>query len=114
VRSYRPQRLFSSAFMVRTATVRTVKGVAVKDWQDAGVVFGSFVTFGGTEREVNGVRTVADTARMECFYDPRIVAGCRLLALDTGREYDVDGTPEDVEGRGQFMSVRLERAGGMP
>ena len=45
---------------------------------DEMMIQGSFRTFGGTEKVVNGVLTLENTAVVETFFDPTIKADCRI------------------------------------
>ncbi len=73
--------------------------------------FGSFKTYGGTERDINGIYTIEDTANIETWYRPDIKANCRI-ALETGEIYDVLGEPEDINKRHQFLKFKVRRVKG--
>lgn len=82
---------------------------AVKD----GAPFnGNFRTFGGTEREVNGVYSVIDTAIIETWYNPAIKSGCRVVIRDTDAVYEIINEPENIELRNQYMKFRVQRIKG--
>ena len=95
-------------------------GVNTKTWEDvAGVIMANFKSFGGTEREVNGVIVWEDTGQFVCFYRPDITAGCRLVILDGNENtpnpsaYEIQGKPENIELRNQFLKFKgLCRGGG--
>lgn len=98
----------------------TSYGVNTKTWEDVdGVIMANFKTFGGTEREVNGVIVWEDTAQFTCFYRPDIKAGCRLVILDGNENtenaaaYEIQGKPENIENRNQFLKFKgICRGGG--
>ena len=95
-------------------TVETVHGVDVKEYPavSSGVRFnGTFRTFMGSERNVNGVYSVADTGTIETWYRPDIKADCRIVLPD-GEVYEVYGTPEDIDRRHQFLVFRVQRIAG--
>lgn len=109
---HRPKDNFNVAMMILTPVTQTVSGVLKKTYTDVGdVFFGSFKTYGGTERELNGVRVVEDTAVVETWYRPDIKANVRIK-LETGEVYDIIGEPEDIEKRHQFMKFKLTRVKG--
>lgn len=114
--SYKPQVPFNVAFKLLQPVATKVQGVVKKTFENPDDVqayfFGSFRTFGGTEREVNDVYTVEDTATIECWYDPAINAACRVYVCDTGATYEVIGTPENINMRNQYMKFKVRKIGG--
>lgn len=74
--------------------------------------FGSFKTYGGTEREENGIYSIEDTASVECWYRPDIVSSCRIGVPDTGAIYEILGEPEDVNMRHQYLKFKVRRVKG--
>lgn len=90
-------------------------GVATKTYQtpqEGTQFFGSFKTFGGTERDVNGLYSIEDTAQIECWFDPAITADCRVCVCDTGAIYEIMNEPEDINLRHQFMKFKVRRVRG--
>lgn len=73
--------------------------------------FGSFKTYGGTERNVNGVYSIEDTANIETMYRPDIKANCRI-AREDGAIYDIIGEPENINMRNQFLKFKVHRVKG--
>lgn len=112
---YRPTRPFNVPLVLYTVAGTTEEyGKTVKEYATPGALFyGSFVTYGGTERESNGLRVVEDTATVETWYRPDITAGCRVaLAENPDMLYEIVGTPEDIEQRHQFCKFKLTRVSG--
>ena len=82
---------------------------AIKD----GVPFnGNFRTFGGTERAVDGVYSIEDTAIVETWYNPAIKSDCRVALRDSGAVYEIINEPEDIELRHQYLKFRVQRIKG--
>jgi hypothetical protein len=73
-----------------------------------GICFSSFLTYGGTETEVNGVIAIKDTASLETWYSPDIKSDTRLKRLDDNKVFEVMGEPEDIEYRHQFLKFKVE------
>lgn len=73
--------------------------------------FGSFKTYGGTERDVNGVYSIEDTATIETWYRPDIKGNCRI-AREDGATYDIIGEPENISMRNQFLKFKVRRVKG--
>lgn len=74
---------------------------------DGILIYGSFRTFGGTEREVNGVYSVENTATVETWYRPDIQSNCRIGVPQTGEVYDILGEPENIGMRNQYLKIKL-------
>lgn len=90
---------YSTAYGVRTKTFPAVaNGITI---------FGSFRTFGGTERDVNGVYSVENTATMETWFRPDIASDCRIYLPASGKTYDILGEPENIEMRNQYLRCKL-------
>ena len=90
-----------------------INGVTVKTYDPDGIVrFCNFSTYGGTEREVNGVYVVEDTAQVVTWYEPDIKGGDRIRLLETGADYEIIGEPEDIELRRQEMQFKVRRVRG--
>ena len=109
MRTYKPTKLFNLAFELFTPTTVKINGVETKDWgEPVDTIFGSYVTYGGTDREVNGVTVTADTGIIETWYDDRIKADCRLRNVQTDVTHEIMGQPENIEGRNQYLRLRVE------
>lgn len=113
--AYKPFAPFSAALILLEPTESTVSGVlkktfpAVKD----GITFhGSFRAFGGTDRTVNGVYSVEDTAEIETWYRPDITSDCRVYVPQTGATYEILGEPENIQLRNQYLKFKVRRVKG--
>ena len=112
---YRPKKPFDTPLLLYTVTgTDTVLGAVVNTYADEGILFhGSFTTYGGTERNVNGMYSVEDTATVETWYRPEFAASGRVaLANNPAKLYQIVGEPEDIEQRHQFTKMRLTRVQG--
>ena len=104
--SYTPNTPFNVAAYLSKATTTSVKGVTKKTYTKSDQpFFCSFKTFGGTETQVNGVTVVENTGKIETWYNPDITADCRITIDDV--EYEILGTPENINMRNQYMVIRL-------
>lgn len=117
--NYRPQLDNTIPLVLLVTTSTVVNGVLKKTYPTVteavadinNIFFGSFKTYGGTERDVNGVYSIEDTANVETWYRPDIKSNCRI-ALETGEIYDILGEPEDVNKRHQFLKFKVKRVKG--
>lgn len=90
-----------------------IKGVVTPTYPLIGeMFFCSFKTFGGTESEVNGVYSIADTANIETWYRPDIKANCRIKLCENGAVYEIINEPEDINMRHQFLKFKVRRVKG--
>ena len=94
-------------------------GVNTKTWETVnGVIMANFKTFGGTERNDNGILTVEDTAQIVCWFRPDITSGCRIVLLDGTEDsdnskcYEILGEPENIELRNMFLKFKVRRVKG--
>ena len=114
--AYKPAAPFNVAMKLLQPISTSTQGVVKKTFQKPENVpnyfFGSFRTFGGTEREINDVYTLEDTATIDCWFDPAIKANCRVYVCDTGATYEVIGTPENIDMRNQYLRFKVRRIGG--
>lgn len=112
---YRPSQPFTIPLVLLVPTYQTVSGVKKKVFPDVkdGILFvGSFKTYGGTERNVNGIYSVEDTAIVETWFMPEFASGCRVAVASTGATYDIIGEPENIDMRNQFAKFKISRVKG--
>ena len=110
--AFSPSGPFVVPMTLLTTSTSKVNGVPVKARAEGRTVYCSFRTFGGTEREQDGLTVVEDTAVVETWYSPDLVAGCRVRTDEDGAVWDVLGTPEDIGQRHQWMRFKVRRAKG--
>ena len=94
-------------------------GVNKKTYENVnGVIMANFKTYGGTEKNDNGIITVEDTAQVVCWYRPDIKGGCRVVLLDgtengnNAKCYEILGEPENIELRNMFLKFKVRRVKG--
>lgn len=112
---YKPSLPFSAPLMLLIPTYTTVNGVRKKTFPAAAdgiLIYGTFKTYGGTERDVNGVYSIEDTANVETWYRPDITSGCRIAVAGTNAVYDIIGEPENINLRNQYMKFKVSRVKG--
>lgn len=118
--SYRPQLDNTIPLILLKPTYTTVSGVDKKTFptieealvDEDNTFFGSFKTYGGTEKNVNGVYSIEDTATIETWYRPDIKSDCRVASPYSGAIYDVINEPEDINMRHQFLKFKVKRVKG--
>ena len=84
------------------------------------VVMANFKTFGGTEKNDNGIISVEETAQVVCRYRPDIKSDTRIVLLTAGTNekgepnavYEILGDPENIEMRNMFLKFKVRRVKG--
>ena len=109
--AFSPSGPFVVPMTLLTTTTSKVNGVPVKARAEGRTVYCSFRTFGGTEREQDGLTVVEDTAVVQTWYAPDLTAGMRLR-MEDGSEWEALGTPEDVGMRHQYSQTKVRRVRG--
>lgn len=124
--NYRPTIENPISLVLLVPTYKKVSGVAKKEYptikealadldekgNSINLFFGSFKTYGGTEKNVNGVYSIEDTANIETWYRPDIKANCRIAVANTEAIYDILGEPENINMRNQFLKFKVKRVKG--
>lgn len=109
---FKPDLPYTTPLFYHAPIYKTVKGVAQKFPSDTGRLFYcTFKTFGGTETVVNGVTVVEDTAAVETWFDPDILAE-GFVKDESGKVYEILGTPEDIEQRHLHMKFKIRAVRG--
>ena len=112
---HRPQKAaqMTTPCLLQSAETVNNLGVVSKVYSDNGKPFAAnFSTYGSTERESNGVVVVEENTTITTWYNPAIVAGCRIKRLTDNAVFEVVGEPENVEMRNMFSLIRVKRVRG--
>ena len=108
---YRPPEAdeMTTPLILQTPTQSKYNGVRTNTFTDAdGVIFANFKTYGGTERKVDGLWEVEDTAQIVCWFRPDVTSGCRIKRATDGAVFEIIGKPEDIEQRHQFLKFKVK------
>lgn len=107
---YRPQEPFVTPAFLLIPKYEKVKGVYKKIYPHTGErIFCSFKTYGGTEKTVNGIYSIEDTAIVETWYRPDIKSDCGIMLADTGEIYEIINKPDNINQRNQFLQFKVRR-----
>lgn len=107
---YKPSGPFNAVIRLMIPSYADSFGVQTKTFpapEECPLIYGTFRTFGGTDRDVNGIYSVENTATVETWYRPDIRSDCRLYVEQTGITYEILGEPENIELRNQYMKIRV-------
>lgn len=103
---FKPNTPYNVPCFLLTASETRVKGVLTKTYtKSATPFFASVRTFGGTEKVVNDVIVLEDTATIETWYDPNITSNCRVEI--NSQQYEILGTPENINMRNQYLVFKV-------
>lgn len=110
---YRPTEMAQMTTPVKLlkCEIKNVLGVVTKTYLEVGIVLCNFKTYGGTEKMVNDMLSVEDTADIVTWYNPDITSDC-MIETQSGIKYEILGTPENIEMRNQVMKFKVRRVTG--
>lgn len=119
--NYKPDLSNSIPLVLLIPTYKSSNGVSTKVFPSLESVlytdspyifFGTFKTYGGTEKDVNGVYSIVDTANIETWYRPDIKSDCRIVRANDGAIYEIINEPEDINQRHQYLKFKIKRIKG--
>ncbi len=102
-------RQMITAMTLLTPTQTFKHGVPVNSFEPALRFNCNFSTYGGTETNVNGIIAVEDTANVVTWYNPLFTSGCRIKRLKDNAEFEIIGSPENLEDRNQLITFKVKR-----
>ena len=109
---YRPSVPFSTPMFIYIPKYITAKGSTKKVFPETGeLIYGSFKSYGGTERITNDLYAIEDTANIETWFRPDITSGC-VLELNKNARYEIISEPENINMRNQFLKFKVRRIKG--
>lgn len=109
---YKPARIreFTTPAIHKKASTQTVNGRTQKTYEAVGKVRGKFKQKSAEEMTANGLIVSSDKITFVTWYKPDFAAA-DILTIG-GVDYEIVGTPENVEMRGRYAVLTLERIGG--
>lgn len=103
---FKPDTPYNTPFFLLIPSIVTIKGVSKKVFKKKDEVFYcSFRTFRGTQKVVNDIVAIEDTAKIETYYDPEITAGCGIEV--DNMQYEILGTPENIKRQNKYMTFNV-------
>lgn len=90
-----------------------VKGVTQpKSYIEKDLIYCSFKTYGGTEKDANGRYVIYDTANVVTWFRPDIQSDCRLKRMSDGALFEILNEPENIEMKNQYVKFKVQRIKG--
>lgn len=118
-KEYQPNLPFDVPALHLKRSLEKVNGTNQETFTEAEEpFFCSAKSYGGTEKQVNGVTVIEDTWWIDAYYNPAFGKGDRIRFLDevddNGKfpEFEVLASPENINRRGQYMRFKVVRIGG--
>lgn len=94
-------------------SLEKVNGINQEVFTEADEPFScSAKSYGGTEKQVNGVTVIEDTWIVDTYFNPAFGKGDKIRFLDDGTEYEILASPENINRRGQYMRFKVLHIGG--
>lgn len=105
------RELRTAVTLLKPKAETQVLGVArATEYDDAGVIFVNWKSYGGTEQSVDGVYSIIDTATVTTWYRADITAKCRLKLGSA--VYEIINEPENVEQQNRVLQFKVRRVKG--
>lgn len=109
---YKPTLPFNVPAMLRKRKITKKNGARQESFTDKTMFYCSAKSYGGTEKDINGLSVIEDTWMIDSWYSPDFAKGDRIRFLDDNTEYEILATPENINRRGQYMRFKVLRIGG--
>lgn len=111
---YKPANIreFVTIAKHKKPTTETINGRTQKTYSAVGIVRGKFKQKGTAETNANGLTVVNDKTTYITFYKKNSPFEAKDILTIYGIDYEIIGTPENVEMRGLYSVLNLERIGG--
>ena len=109
---YKPANIreFTTQAVHKKATKNKVNGRTVKTYKEVGTVRGKFKQKGTAETNANGLTLINEKTTFTTWYKADLAAA-DILTIN-GVDFEIIGTPENVEMRSRYAVITLERIGG--
>jgi hypothetical protein len=111
---FRPQKAqqMTTPVIIQTAQIVDNFGKRTKTYENLSYnSFCNWSSYGGSERDVNGVISFEETAVLTMFYDPNAKNDGRIINLLDNSTYEILSV-ENIEMRNQFMILRVRKIAG--
>lgn len=111
-RNFEPSLPFDTPALLLKMQTEKINGVNQPTYTEAHQFFCSAKSYGGTEKQVNGVTVIEDTWTVDAYYDPAFDAGDKIRFLDDNTEFKILARPENINRKGLYMRFKVTRVGG--
>ncbi len=107
MKKYKPGEAFLVPMYLFTPQIITAKGSSKKVIpENCKLFYCSFRSFGGTEKVLDNVLSVEDTAVIETWYRTDIKSDS-ILKDSNGLVYEIIGTPENISMKNQYLKFKI-------
>lgn len=109
---YKRKDNYSTPLRILVPTYEKYNGVTSKTYEEGPIIFASFKSFGGTDKVVNGIYSIEDTAYIETWYTPNLKSDCQIERLSDNAKFEILGEPENVEEGFKILKFKVRRVKG--
>lgn len=110
---YVPSSILNVPARIWNSVEKRVNGVMSREYEPCeDVIWVGAKSYGGTEKNVDGIYTIEDTIEFTMYYNPEMKSSSRLELLGDGSMWEVLNTPENIDMRGAFMRFKGRRLHG--
>ena len=102
---YKVNNSFNVPITIFKSENKKVNGINTKVYTEIGTIFGSFKSYGGTERESNDLIIIENTAVVETYYRPDITNDCKLK-LNDGSEWEIIHL-ENIDMKNIYLKLKV-------
>lgn len=112
MKNYKPKEAFLVPMYLFSPTISTAKGSQKKIYPEKGkLIYCSFRTFGGTEKVIDNIIAVENTAVIETRYRADIKSDC-ILKDSGGLAYEIIGEPENISMKNRYLKFKVRAVKG--
>ena len=108
--AYKINSTFNVPAVILKSETKKVNGINTKKFTEVGNIFCSFKTYGGTERELNDILVVENTAVIETFFRTDITNDCQIKLTD-GSVWEILNV-ENIEMRNMYLRIKVKNLKG--
>lgn len=105
-------REFRTPAVHKKPTAETINNRTQKTYSEVGSVRGLFKQKGTAETTANGLTVVNDKTTFTTFYKKNNPFEAKDILTINGVDYEIKGTPENVEMRSLYSIITLEKISG--
>lgn len=109
--NYKITNTFNVPIAFLKSETKKVNGVNKKTFTESEPFFCSFKTYGGTEKVIDDIYIVENTAVIETYFNPEIKNDCRLKLLTDGSEWEILSL-ENIEMRNMYLRIKVRNLNG--
>lgn len=109
--AYKISNTFNTPVAILKPEMGKKNGVSYKIFTESEPIFVSFKSYGGTEKVIDDVYVIEDTAVLETWFNPDIKNDCNIKLLSDGSIWEILNV-ENIEMKNHFSRIKIRRVKG--